>query len=153
MNESAAEAAGSEDGMQDKRFGQTIVLRVDPGEDIVSAVKKTAEKYEIRLASLQGLGACDEVDLGIYLVAEQRYAMTTFQEEMEMTSLIGNVTRKDGAPYLHLHATFGKADQQVVGGHLNRAVVSGTCEIFIQMMDGAVGRAVSERTGLNVLDF
>ena len=41
----------------------------------------------------------------------------------------------------------------VVGGHLNRANVSATCEMVITILDGSVGRAFSDEVGLNLFKF
>jgi len=40
-----------------------------------------------------------------------------------------------------------------VGGHLNRAVVSATCEMVITCIPGTVDRAFSEEVGLNLFKF
>ena len=41
----------------------------------------------------------------------------------------------------------------VVGGHLNRAVVSVTCEMVIRILSGAVDRRPDPETGINLLRF
>ncbi len=42
---------------------------------------------------------------------------------------------------------------EVFGGHLNKAVVSATCEMVIDVIDGCVDRKYDEETGLNVFRF
>ena len=64
------------------------------------------------------------------------------------------MSRKDGAPYLHLHITIGDpVTGQVHAGHLSSAVISATLELFLQVWDGQVGRRFSEDVGLNLFDF
>ena len=41
----------------------------------------------------------------------------------------------------------------VVGGHLNSARVSATCEMVIRVIDGAVDRFKDDVTGLNLFKF
>ena len=73
---------------------------------------------------------------------------------------------KDGQPYLHLHAVIGNPSLKSAylslderepgicfGGHLNSAVVSATCEIIIDIIDGEAGRKFSEEIGLNLFEF
>lgn len=136
-----------------KIFGNDIVARIDRGEEIVQSIKAICNKENVGLASITALGAVDHVVVGIYHVVEKKYYSNTFDGEMEITSLIGNVTTKDDEVYLHLHANFADADGHVIGGHLNEAVVSATCELFIHTIEGTVGRQPDEFTGLNLFDM
>ncbi len=134
-------------------FGDTIVARIDRGEEIVQSLKAICEKETVGLASVTALGAVGHAVVGLYRVGEKKYYSNTLDGEMEMTALTGNVTQKDGEVYLHLHANFADAQGHVFGGHLNEAVVSATCEMFIHTLKGSVGRRPDEVTGLNLLDM
>ena len=59
----------------------------------------------------------------------------------------------DGAFYAHLHMSAGNRQGAVFGGHLNRAVVSATCEMVITVIDGTVERRFEEEVGLNLFQF
>ena len=47
----------------------------------------------------------------------------------------------------------GNEKGEVFGGHLNRAIVSATCEMIISTIDGKVDRIFDESTGLNLFKF
>lgn len=47
----------------------------------------------------------------------------------------------------------GNENGEVFGGHLNRAMISATCEMIIQIIDGCVDRKLDEDTGLNLFEF
>ncbi|MBQ1565383.1 MAG: DNA-binding protein [Clostridia bacterium] len=139
--------------MEYGRFGDTVLLRIDRGEEIIETVKRVAEKERIRLASVEALGAVDDFTVGVYDVAAKRYDSKTFTGAFEIVSLVGTITEKDGAFYQHLHMSAGNRDCEVFGGHLNRAVVSVTCEMVIRVLSGAVDRAPDPETGINLIRF
>ena len=82
--------------------------------------------------------------------ATKAYVDKTFDEQMEISSLAGNISEKDGNVYLHLHANLGRADYTVVGGHLLTATINGACEVFVRRFGCKVGRHFDEETGLNL---
>lgn len=138
--------------MHYKKTGSTFILRIDRGEEIVSALKNFCTSQKIALGTVQGIGAASNVVIGLFETATKEYHTTTLSGDHEITSLLGNITTMDGAPYLHLHVTLTDATFLAFGGHLTSAVVSGTCELFIQTIDGTLERRFDSEIGLNVFD-
>ncbi|HBD87286.1 MAG TPA: DNA-binding protein [Clostridiales bacterium] len=141
--------------MEYKIFGNQIVVRLDPGDELVKSVLALAEKENIRLASVTAIGASDDVTLGIFDVKTKRYGSVRYHTaDYELASVCGNLSRKDGEPYLHLHAVIGNSLRgECHGGHLNAAVISATGEIFISVAEGEAGRRFCDEVGLNLLTF
>ena len=139
--------------MDYRRFNDTIVLRIDRGEEIVETLKAVAEREHVRLAEVSALGATDDFTVGVYDVDAKRYDSKTYKGPHEIVSLVGTITEKDGAFYQHLHMSAGNKDCAVVGGHLNRAVVSVTCEMVIRIIPGAAERSADPETGINLMRF
>lgn len=52
--------------MEYRRFDNTIVARIDKGEEILDQVKEIALKEEIKLASIQALGAISQFTAGVF---------------------------------------------------------------------------------------
>ena len=115
--------------MEYRRFGNTIVVRIDRGEEILTALQEIAEAEDIRLASISALGATNDFTVGVYNVDEKQYHANDFKGNFEIVSLTGTVSTMDGRFYAHLHMSAGDEKGQVFGGHLNRAVVSAVCEM------------------------
>lgn len=51
--------------MEYRKFSQGYVLRLDPGEEIVSSLTRLVEEEGIQLASVSALGAANDVTIGI----------------------------------------------------------------------------------------
>ena len=122
--------------MEYKRFGNKIIVRIDKDEEILEQVKELALKENIRLAAVQALGATN-----------------SFSGSFEIVSLTGTINTMNGEFYTHLHMSAGNDKGEVFGGHLNRAVVSATCEMVVDVLDGTVDRQYDPITGLNLFKF
>ena len=105
------------------------------------------------LAAVQALGATNSFTVGVYNVAEKKYYANTFSGSFEIVSLTGTINTMNGAFYTHLHMSAGNDKGEVFGGHLNRAVVSATCEMVVDVLDGTVDRQYDPVTGLNLFKF
>lgn len=139
--------------MRYKKTGSTFILRIDRGEEIISTLQQFCTDQKIALGTVQGIGAVNNAEVGLFLTATREYHTTTLSGDHEITSLLGSITTMGGEPYLHLHVTLSDATYLAYGGHLTSAVVSGTCEIFITVLDGQADRVFDAEVGLNVLDL
>ncbi|MDU5110670.1 MAG: DNA-binding protein [Clostridium sp.] len=139
--------------MEYKVFGETIVLRLEKGEEVIESIKNLCEKEDIKLGSISGLGATNHVVVGLFKVEEKKYYSNTFEEDYEITNLTGNISRMNGEVYLHIHGTFANFEGKCIGGHLNKAIISATSEIIINIINGEVERKFSEEIGLNLIQF
>ena len=139
--------------MEYRRFGDTYVVRLNKGEEVIESLKELCSEEEIKLAEVTGLGASNLVEIGVFNVKTKEYNTKVFEGMFEITSLVGNVTRKDEDVYLHLHINFGDPEGSVFGGHLVRARISATGELIVRKIDGEVGRKLSDEIGLNLLEF
>ncbi len=139
--------------MEYKKFANTIVARIDKGEEILESIKEIALKEKIKLANINALGATNDFTVGVYNIDEKKYYSNNFQGNFEIVSLTGTINTMNNEFYTHIHMSAGNDSGEVFGGHLNRAVVSATCEMIINIIDGKVDRFYDEETGLNLFDF
>ena len=134
----------------DRRF----ILSVDNHEEISAALAEFCREKDIRSGIVGGIAAISEATFRFLDPATKQYVDKTFNEQMEITCLTGNISRKDGEPYLHLHVTASRRDYTCIGGHLLTATVNGACELYVEDYDlDGIGRKYDPETGLNLYDF
>lgn len=139
--------------MEYRKFDDSYVVRLNKGEEVIESLKELCRKEDIKLAEITGLGASNLVEIGVFNVNTKEYNTKVFEGMFEITSLVGNATRKDGDVYLHIHINFGDENGNVRGGHLVRSNISATSEIVVRKINGEVGRKLSNEIGLNLLEF
>lgn len=139
--------------MEYKRFGNTIIARIDKGEEVLEKIKEIACQENIFLASVRALGATNDFTVGVFKTKEKKYYANSFQGDYEIVSLTGTINTMNGEFYTHIHMSAGDAEGKVFGGHLNRAIISATCEMVIEIIDGRVDRKLEEEIGLNLFWF
>lgn len=139
--------------MDYRRFGSKIAARIDRGEEILEKVREIAVKENIKFADVRALGATDDFTVGVYKTDRKEYFANEFKGAFEIVSLTGTISTMNGEVYIHLHMSAGNDRGEVFGGHLNRAVVSATCEMIIDVIDGSVDRRHDEEVGLNLFEF
>lgn len=139
--------------MEYKRFNNTIVARLDRGEEILTEIEKIAKAENIKFAKVSAIGAVNDFTVGVYDVDKKEYKANSFTGDFELLSLLGNINTMNGEYYCHLHMSAGNEKGEVFGGHLNRAVISVTCEMFIDIIDGTVDRKHDDNIGINLFKF
>jgi predicted DNA-binding protein with PD1-like motif len=139
--------------MEYKQFGDTYVVRMDRGEEILSQLEALCKKENIALASVSALGAVDHALVSVYDVPNKVFCRKEFNEPMEISALIGSVSQKEGQVYLHLHVTLCDTNCAAHGGHANELRVSATTEMILHTIPGTVERQLDPEIGLNLFKF
>lgn len=136
--------------MLTQEMNGVIAVRLDKGEEIVASLRKVCEDYGVTCAKIDGIGAVSGAKVGMFDTATKEYHETALERFLEVTNLCGNVSQQNGEVYLHLHITLADDRGHAFGGHLKEAFIGATAELFITKLDGKIGRARDEATGLNL---
>lgn len=139
--------------MDYKKFGNKIVLRLKKGDKIIESIEKMAEKENIKACHFAGIGAANQIKLGLLHPGCDEYSWQTFNEDLEITSLVGNMTIFEGKPMVHAHITCGREDFSIIGGHLGEGICSLTLELFVDILDGELTKKRDDQLKINTIEF
>lgn len=134
-----------------EKSGNSFILRLDAGDEFISAVQDFCAQNDIRAAWLQAIGSTKELELAYFNLEKKDYDTSAFVEFLEVMNITGNVALRDSKPFCHAHGVFGRADMTTIGGHVVRCVVSATMEISIRVLEGEINREFDEKTNLHLL--
>lgn len=134
--------------MNYKVDGKKIYLSIDKGEYVNSSILKLCEDNCINFAWINGIGAILNPEVGYFDVDKKDYVKKQFRGDYELTSLIGNVTHKEGNLFVHSHITFTDTSFRAYGGHLFDCKVAAAAEFIIFLGDDMIVREYSDEVGL-----
>jgi len=123
--------------------------RLQRGDDLLEAIDSICRDKNIVLGRVEAIGAVEKATLGFYDQKRKQYEFFSFDSPHEITSLIGNVSLRDGVPMVHAHITLSDENGTVHGGHLAPGTIVFACEVLIEAFEGpAFNRGIDENTGL-----
>ena len=139
--------------MKIQKFDCYSVVRLEKGEEIITALTQAVHDAGIKGGFFYGLGVGMNLELGYFDAHKQTYIKKVFPDEYEFTSFLGNVSSVNGELTLHCHVTITDAQFKAFGGHLFRGTVPATMEIIIFPFTEPLTRKKDQATGLNLLEL
>ena len=125
-----------------------VFMTLEKGDYINRTFESFAEIKGVGCAWLNGIGALENPEIGYYSISDKSYHRKHFNGEFELTSLIGNITIKEGKPFAHTHITFSDTNYKVFGGHLFDAKITAAGEFFMQLGNDKISREMNHEIGL-----
>jgi uncharacterized protein len=138
-------------GAREYERGRRVVARLPHGGDLLEEIAAVADEHGMRTAELRAIGALTSARLAFYDQSGHTYGEFAVDEPVELIGLLGNVSRKDGATFVHAHATLAGHDGVCVGGHVVPGCRIFACEALLQELVGEpLEREFDEVTGLTL---
>jgi len=136
-------------GSAEVNEGRRLIARLPRDEDLAEAILAVAREHRLELAQVWAIGAVRRARLAYYDQTERKYHEIELDEPLEIVSLMGNISLRDGALALHAHAVFGGRDGRTYGGHVLPGCGIYACELFVVELAGrTLERVHDEGTGL-----
>ena len=137
-----------------KKQGSNFVLRLEQGDDILKTLRDFSDTQKIKAAFFEGIGSLYRAKLGHYDFKDTKtYKYETFDEDLEILTLSGNVSIMNGRALPHAHITLGRRDFSVIGGHLEDDSLANMVEVNLVRMVGKLEKAKDSNIGLNLMQL
>ena len=131
---------------------KTFVLVFQSGDEVAEGLLRFAREQKLSAASFTAIGAASSVRLAWFSWERKRYEPSvTFDEQVELLSLIGDVALKEGEPVVHAHAVVGRKDGTAHGGHLLKAHIRPTCEVVLTESPAYLQKFIDPESGLALI--
>ena len=139
--------------MKSQNTDNGFILKLNRGEEIIETLNSFFESEGISAGFFYGLGGVSNPEIAFYELERKEYVTTTYRGLFEVSNITGNLSQLDGKLALHVHITIAGSDLVAKAGHLTRAWVAGTLEIYFTTFNDELQRKYDEETGLNLLNL
>ena len=131
-------------------LGRNFLVRAEYDSDLVQFITELAEGKGIIAATFTAIGALKRAKLGFYDQEKHEYQEITLDSPHEIASCVGNVSVKDGRPFVHAHAVLADKNGNTKAGHLLEGIVF-AAEVHLRELKGAnLERKYDKVTGLSL---
>jgi predicted DNA-binding protein with PD1-like motif len=141
--------------LTDHHGTRTFAVALETGDRLMDSITRFAADNGLAASEFTAIGALASARLAYFDPARRDYAHIPVEEQVEIASLNGRITRPEGGegdPHLHVHCVLSRRDGSAVAGHLVEAEVRPTAEVFVTDSPGALHRRIDPESGLAVID-
>ena len=135
------------------KVGRNFMLRAKHDSDLIKLVTELAKKNGIVTATFTAIGALKCAKLGFYDQKTHEYLETLLSTPQEIASCVGNISMKDGVPFVHAHAVLADQNGNVKAGHLLEGKVFAAEVHVIELVGAELVRKNDDVTGLSLWDI
>ncbi|MGH8104078.1 MAG: PPC domain-containing DNA-binding protein [bacterium] len=135
-----------------KRLGEPTVhaFSIPTGKDLYEELSVLVGKRKIKAGFITCIGALQKAKVAFYNQKTHEYEEHEMNEACEIVACTGNITLKEGKPFVHIHLVVSDKTGRAFGGHALPGCKVFACEGFIFSFYGKVERALDEATGLHL---
>jgi len=135
------------------QYDDYYVLRLDEGEEVISSLRQFLVEQSIEGGYFLAWGAFSRLKLSYYQPSLRSYKERTLDQQVEVASLVGNISHLNGEPTIHAHMVVGDENFQTYSGHLREGTVKPMLEVFVTPFSGTLHRVWDAQRNLAVLEL
>jgi uncharacterized protein len=115
--------------------GRAAFVSLARGEDLLDGLNQAVAALGVEAATLQVIGGLEQATVG-YFDPESKEYVPTSTGHVEICSGLGNVSIRDGKPFIHLHLALSDREGRAVGGHAMEGCRAFVVEAYFRKLDG-----------------
>ena len=138
--------------LADQNGLRTFVLICETGDDAMKALTSFATEQRLGASHFTAIGAFSRAVVAYFDWPSKQYRNVAIDEQVEVLSLIGDVTVEKEKPKVHAHVVLGKSNATAHGGHLVEGLVRPTLEVVIAEAPRHLHRRFDPASGLALID-
>ncbi len=135
----------------ERETSRTYAVVFESGDEAASGLERFAAATGVAASHLTGVGGFSSATLGFFDVDAQEYREIPVGEQVEVLSLVGDITLDGDRRKVHTHVVVGKRDGTAMGGHLLQARVRPTLEVIVVEASQALRRHHDPASGLALI--
>lgn len=132
---------------------KTVALIFEIGDEVMSGLENYAKAHQLTASQFTAIGAFSEAELAFFDWDSRGYQKIPVGEQMEVLSLLGDISLHEGKPKVHAHVVVGLRDGSTRGGHLMSARVRPTLEVVLIESPQHLRRRHDPKSGLSLIDL
>jgi len=131
---------------------RTFVVVLSTDDEVMATLQRFALEHRLKASQLSAIGAFSRVVVAFFDWKTKDYRHLPIDEQVEVLSLLGDVTLDVDKQKIHAHVVVGKSDGTAHGGHLIEAHVRPTLEVMVTELPRHLHRQFDPTSGLTLID-
>jgi len=138
--------------LQESQGLRTFVLVLGPEDEAMATLGTFATTHRLGASHFTAIGAFSHAVVAYFEWTSKQYRQIRIDEQVEVLSMVGDITLDENQPKVHAHVVLGKADATAHGGHLVRGDVRPTLEIVVTETPAHLRRRFDPESRLALID-
>jgi uncharacterized protein len=115
--------------------GTAAFVSLERGEDLLDGLNRAVAALGIQAGTVQLIGGLEEATVGYYDPESKQYREIA-TGHVEIASGLGNVSLRDGDPFIHLHLALSGPTGNCIGGHAMEGCKAFVVEAYLRTLGG-----------------
>ncbi|MFP4005439.1 MAG: PPC domain-containing DNA-binding protein [Candidatus Hadarchaeia archaeon] len=120
------------------------MVSIPHGADIIQHITEHAKSEKITSGFFTAIGALQDAKIGFYDQKDHEYREKTIEEPREIANCTGNISLKNGKPFVHAHVVLSDNNYNVEAGHLTSGTVF-AAEVHLTVLEGPSPRRKQDK--------